>query len=178
MCWKTVVLLRHACSRQEVKHWKCLFVYLSGGECGRAAVSSVVLAVGPVVGGVAPTIPSKGLHTSYKQETVLWTKKNDLSSKLCFFTQHSMKCILLEIRFFFFLVSRPICNYTFCVSEQMPMTQNKHLCSKSNLRCAFSHSRVSFVLTCHFEWFIKHWVHTDSHYFTVGYTKTFQKRDN
>lgn len=50
-------------------------VYLFGGERGRAAVSSVILAVGPVVGGVTPAVPSKRLHTSYKQETVLQTEK-------------------------------------------------------------------------------------------------------
>lgn len=36
--------------------------YLSGGERGRAAVSSVVLAVGPVVDGVAPAVPSERLN--------------------------------------------------------------------------------------------------------------------
>ena len=46
-----------------------LFVYLSGGECGWAAVSSVILAVGPVVDGVTPAIPSKRLDTRYKRET-------------------------------------------------------------------------------------------------------------
>ncbi len=46
-------------------------VYLSGGECGRAAVSPVVLAVGPIVDGVTPAIPSKGLDTRYKQEAML-----------------------------------------------------------------------------------------------------------
>lgn len=46
-----------------------LFVYLSGGERGRAAVSSIILAVRPVVDGVTPTVPSKRLDTSYKQES-------------------------------------------------------------------------------------------------------------
>ena len=57
--------------RQEVLHCKCLFVYLSGREGGRAAVSSVILAVSPVVDGVTPAIASKRLDTSHKQETVL-----------------------------------------------------------------------------------------------------------
>lgn len=68
--WKFIFLL--LCKgRQEVLYCKCLFVYLSGGEGGRAAVSSVILAVSPVVDGVAPAIASKRLDTSHKQETVL-----------------------------------------------------------------------------------------------------------
>lgn len=45
-------------------------LYLPGGECGRAAVSSVVLAVGPVVDGVTPPVPSEGLDRSHKQENI------------------------------------------------------------------------------------------------------------
>lgn len=68
--WKLIFLL--LCKgRREVLYCKCLFVYLSGGEGGRAAVSSVILAVSPVVDGVTPAIASKRLDTSRKQETVL-----------------------------------------------------------------------------------------------------------
>lgn len=35
--------------------------YLSGGQRGRTAISSVVLAVGPIVEGVAPAVPTKRL---------------------------------------------------------------------------------------------------------------------
>lgn len=38
-----------------------MFVYLSGGERRRAAVSSVILAVGPIVDGVTPAVSSEGL---------------------------------------------------------------------------------------------------------------------
>lgn len=55
--------------------WKSVFVYLPGGECRWAAVSSIILAVGPVVYGVTPAVPSKRLDTSYKQETLLWLEK-------------------------------------------------------------------------------------------------------
>lgn len=37
-------------------------LYLSGGQRGRTAVSSVILAVGPIVDGVTPAIPSKRLN--------------------------------------------------------------------------------------------------------------------
>lgn len=46
-------------------------MYLPGGERGWAAVSSIILAVGPVVDGVTPAVASERLETSYKQETVL-----------------------------------------------------------------------------------------------------------
>lgn len=39
-----------------------MFVYLSGGERRRAAVSSVILAVGPIVDGVTPAVSSEGLQ--------------------------------------------------------------------------------------------------------------------
>lgn len=51
--------------------WECgwqgrgsVWLYLSGGKRGRTAVPVVILAVGPVVNGVAPTVPSERLNKS------------------------------------------------------------------------------------------------------------------
>lgn len=63
-------------------------VYLSGGECRWAAVSSIILAVGPVVDGVTPAIPSKGLDTSHKHKTLLWLEKSCFPKCDSYLAQH------------------------------------------------------------------------------------------
>lgn len=38
-----------------------VLTYLLGGECRRAAVSPIIVAVGPVIDGVTPTVPLERL---------------------------------------------------------------------------------------------------------------------
>lgn len=62
-----------------------MFVYLSGGERRRAAVSSVILAVGPIVDGVTPAVSSEGLeHKSESGDSV-----HALSNDQCTWQQHT-----------------------------------------------------------------------------------------
>lgn len=141
-------------------HWKYVFVYLSGGECGRAAVSSVILAVGPIVDGVTPAIPSKGLDTSYKQETVLM-----FSSKWSMYLTHcACKTVKAKSTFpenRFSLSSRHFHTITVLCLEQMSTKQAEinTASSKSNPSCTFSHSRWSAAFSLaalkqHKEWLL------------------------
>lgn len=62
-----------------------MFVYLSGGERRRAAVSSVILAVGPIVDGVTPAVSSEGLLHKLKSRDSGHAFSNDQ----CAWQQHT-----------------------------------------------------------------------------------------